>query len=160
MHIFCDSSVNKDKYIGIGSYLILDNLIYDKDHFNINNIIFNTKSSTMAEYFTVHHCLNTLLKYENQNLPPINLYTDCKNFYNLISKRQYNSVINKHKNFELYKCIIDIVNKFKVNVIWTKGHMKNKIEIYQQIFSFVDKNARRKLREYVYNDNNKQKLIL
>lgn len=100
----------------------------------------------MAELATIKHVLNELDKY---NLTEdIYLYTDCENFVNLINKRQHDANLPKHSNYKEYKEIIDQVNKLKLKIIWVKGHDKqiNKTELYETIFSVVDKTARLRLR--------------
>ena len=148
MHIFTDSSVNARHNVAIGSYLFLDNidLVDHSIKNNIKHIQFNSRSSTIAEFTTINHVFQQLhlLNLDNLN---IYLYTDCRNFVRLFNRKD--SIKTDNPNYELYMYLIDTLEKFKINVIWTKGHMTKclQTENYQRIFSFVDKHARRTLRE-------------
>ena len=66
-----------------------------------------------------------------------------------------NKIKNSHRHYELYKYLIDTINKYNINVIWTKGHSKKtmKVKNYEHIFSLVDKDARRTLRSLVENND-------
>jgi len=145
MHIFTDSSVNNTSGKAIGSSLILNSLT---DNFSLNDIQsieLNSTSSTMAELLTIKHVLSLVDSKHNI------LYTDCENFVNLINKRQYDDKIKNHRNYNLYIELINLIDKYKTTVIWVQGHSKqvDKIETYEKIFTFVDRHARKKLRELV-----------
>lgn len=154
MHIFTDSSVDHKRNIGIGSYLFLENLDLANET-NIKHIKFDSTSSTIAELFTIGYVFNYLNSiYKNPTkAPSIYLYTDCENFINLITIRK-DTIKTTHRNYKLYKYLINTVQKFKINVTWTKGHMakKSQTEKHQCIFSMVDKHARNILREAVNNE--------
>jgi len=146
MHIFCDSSVNNQTKKAIGSYLILNDLYDNATSYNINFIQFDSTSSTIAELLTIKYVLSNLNTTFDKKQTI--LYTDCENFINLINKRRYNPNLENHRNYQLYKDLILLVKRFNTIVVWTKGHSKkeHKIETYQQIFSQVDKHARKTLR--------------
>lgn len=143
MHIFIDSSVNPVEKKSIGCYLILDTLdIVNSAEFP-NNIIHNLKtiqlnsiSSTDAE---LELAIFVLERFGNNNCV---IYTDCNNLYNL-KNRNYSPT---HKKANIY----DQLKKLSanMNIIKVKGHNKRELRInnYDVIFSYVDKQARKELR--------------
>lgn len=146
MYIFCDSSVNNKSNVGIGAYLVLSDISDVKENYDIQTIKLDGVTSTIAEFLTIRHVLLNIKECTGE----IYLYTDCQNFVNLINERQYKPNLVKHRNYELYKELIDLVEKFNVKIIWTKGHSSqdNKKENYQKIFSRVDHHAREILRYF------------
>lgn len=150
MHIFTDSSVNNTSGKAIGSFLILNSLTDNFTQNDIRSIELNSTSSTMAELLTIKHVLS-LIDSKHYNLENVYLYTDCENFVNLINKRQYDDKLKSHRNYELYIELANLIDKYKVNMVWVKGHSKqaNKLETYEKIFTYIDRHARRKLRELV-----------
>jgi hypothetical protein len=148
MYIFTDSSVSPPHNIGIGAYLIVDNL-YEIfiDKTKLQHVQFQTRKSTEAELLTAKYVLDQLGP-EHENLE-ICMYTDCKRFYDLVNKRK--PIKNTHKHSQLYKDLINLVDKYKAKVIWTNGHLKGelKVENHQYIFAYVDIHARDVLRDIV-----------
>jgi len=145
MYLFTDASAKTEAKKSIGCYLILDTLDDINIKPQIEHIILNTEKSTNAEFLTIKHVLGIVdNKQKGNNMETITLYTDCENFCNLIHKRQYKPNLIKHRNYEFYKEMIDIVNKYKINCIWVKGHDKdeNKLTPYEKIFKHVDHKAR------------------
>ena len=104
---------------------------------------------TSLEY--AHNKIRELLLLTEKENIEITLYTDCKNFVDLITKRKDNDKIKAHRNYEFYKELFDLVAVYKTNVYWIKGHDKkdNKISPIQKIFSILDKKARQLVREIV-----------
>lgn len=153
MHIFTDASGDPQTKKGIGCYLIINDLNENVKKDDIICLEFNDVTSTIAELKTINHILNYVkLKCESLGeYSEINIYTDCENFVNLIKKRQYDDKIKSHKNYVWYKEIIDLANELKINIIWVKGHskQKNKHEIHQIIFAIVDKHCRKILRRNI-----------
>jgi len=98
---------------------------------------------------TIHHVLaivNAMTDKPNN----VTLYTDCKNFIDLIERRQYNENIFVHRNYEFYKILIDLVKKNNVTLKWTKGHSKKSVkEKHDVIFTLVDKQARKQVRQII-----------
>lgn len=154
MYIFTDASVSPKSKKGIGCYIIMNNLDEFVNKKNIICLEFDNVSSTIAELKTIEHILNQIeLKYDTfSECLNITMYTDCENFVKLINKRQYDKKLKNHTNYDWYQKIIRSVNKFKINIVWVKGHSKqeNKHEIYQKNFSIVDKYCRRTLRDYKF----------
>uniref|UniRef100_A0A6C0CA52 RNase H type-1 domain-containing protein n=1 Tax=viral metagenome TaxID=1070528 RepID=A0A6C0CA52_9ZZZZ len=142
MHIFTDSSVKNN--IAIGCYLIIEDL---DDPIDIKTISMISSSSTIAEMTTIHHVLVIVDMMPNK-LSHITLYTDCENFVNLIERRQYDEKLKNHRNYEFYKTLIDLVKNNNVDVKWIKGHSKKADkDKYEMIFSLVDKQARKLVRQ-------------
>ncbi len=152
IYLFSDASCNPSKNKSIGCYTLVTNLdIVNLDSLDIHTYEMDFSSSTMAELMTIKQALT----YAHERLvlsgqTSITLFTDCENFINLIQKRQHKEQLKNHTNYELYKELIDLVALHDTNIIWTKGHDKkdNKNELYQQIFSVLDKTARRLAREF------------
>jgi ribonuclease HI len=153
MYIFSDVSVEPKSKKGIGCYIIMNDLNELLNQENIVCLEFYNTSSTIAELKTIEHILNQIeLKYDNfSKYPNITMYTDCKTFLNLINKRQHKVKLQNHRNYDWYQKIICSVNKFNINIIWVKGHskQKDKPEIYQKHFSVIDDYSRSILRNLI-----------
>jgi hypothetical protein len=148
LYIFTDASNNKT--LTVGTYLFLDTLDdFDLTNLNISHLTYPSLTSTIGELTVIYDVLNIMAnKYTDLESKEIHLYTDCRNFINLYYDRQYKPNLIKHRNYEFYKKIIDICDKYKIKAIWTKGHDKkdNKRSPIQKIFSEVDVLARQILR--------------
>ena len=148
-YLFSDASCNPSTNKSIGCYTLIQNLASNLD-IHIHKMDFS--SSTMAELHTIREALkytHKVIKELNVKDIEITLYVDCKNFVDLIVKRKDKENIKTHRNYELYKELIDLVAVYKTNVCWLKGHDKkdNKILDTQKIFSVIDKKARELCRE-------------
>jgi len=157
VHIFVDSSVSHQMNLSIGSYLIIPELAnFDKR--NIRNVQFTCSSSTEAELLAARYVLKNIDKNmaANNRLPnvdqPIYLYTDCTNIVGL-TDRMSKKDIHRHNYGNIYKELSYLINKLNVNVIHVKGHSKqqDKILIHDRIFTFIDRDARKTLRNAVKN---------
>jgi len=151
IYLFSDASCNPLKNKSIGCYTLVSNLdnldIFDTNILNIQKHEMDFSSSTLAELHTIKEALkyaHSNIKYNNNDNTTITLYVDCKNFVDLIKKRKDKENLKDHRNYELYCELINLVSLYNTNIIWTKGHDKkgNKNEVYQKIFSKVDKTAR------------------
>ena len=157
MHIFTDCSVSRNFGKATGSFLFSDSLdTVDPAHIKL--IQFDSRSSTIAEYLTIGHVfdyLNILYEKLVDDIPEIYLYTDCENFVKLVSIRK-NKIKTTHRNYSLYQYLIQTVEKFKINVIWTKGHLEKELqkEKHQKIFPLVDTHARQNLRKIIKSQTN------
>lgn len=157
MHIVTDCSASPAHNISVGSYLFLDDMSIPLPEIEnkIKNIKFNSRSSTIIELHTIGYTFNYIntIYGENPRPPQFFLYTDCENFIKLITGRK-DTIKKTDDNYDLYMYLINTVEKFKINAIWTKGHCPEeyRTEHYQNIFSLVDKNARRVLRETIRDD--------
>lgn len=139
LYVFTDASVNKNLQKAVGGYLILDTLDVESitdDQFNY--IVMDSSSSTIAEMTTILQVLSALYTSKYQ----ITLYTDCLNFVNLVRKRKDKPKLSQHRNYHLYKQLIDLSSK--IDIVWTKGHdnQNNKTQPHQTIFSLLDKAVR------------------
>ena len=141
IYIYTDCSVNPQTKKGIGSYIITNNL--DVRERDIVDLYLENVTSTLGELLTIKHILNNYIFDENDK---IYLYTDCKTFLDLIKRRQYENHIINHKNYQLYTELINLVNKYGINIVWLKGHASQKNNIHERIFSIVDKHCRNILR--------------
>ena len=159
IYVFSDASCNplKDKSIGCYTFIRNDLSVLNLD-IQIHQMDFS--SSTLAELNTIkvaleysHNKIKELLLFTGKEKEDIEitLYTDCKNFVDLITKRKDNDKIKAHRNYEFYKELIDLIAVYKTNVCWIKGHDKkyNKISQSQKVFSILDKKARQLSREII-----------
>lgn len=150
LYIFTDASSNEK--ITVGTYIFLEHLNISHsivDNLNIENLTYDTLSSTIGEMKIINDVMDIMIKrYSDLKDRDIYLYTDCKNFINLCEIRRYKPILKKHRNYEFYENLLDKVDKYKIKPIWTKGHDKieNKTTLCQKIFSKVDKTARKILR--------------
>lgn len=145
MHLFIDSSVLPKKK-SVGCYLLLDNnnnLCVDSVEFTTeirNKIVtvnLQSVSSTDAELELATLALQKL------GSQVTHVYTDCSNLVGL-PDRVYSP---SHKNAAQYDTLIDLLKGKQL--IKLKGHSKkvNKTTDCDKIFAFVDKAARRALRQ-------------
>jgi len=139
VYLFSDASCQKNK-IAIGCYVLLFDL--DDDNLDVQQYTIYDTSSTMAELMTIREAL----KYAHNNIDinndKIHLFVDCQNFIHLIQDR----VLDKnHRNYELYKELVDLVQKCECEIVWVKGHDKkdNLTEKYQKVFRHIDKLSRK-----------------
>ncbi|RXJ86360.1 ribonuclease HI [Arcobacter sp. CECT 8985] len=147
--LFVDGSVNPQKKIGFGSYLLCEEIV-NCDKKLIKSKFFEDTSSTKLEVQTFLWALKDIdLKHK------FIVYTDCQNILSLLNRKeklQSNNYLTKTgkevKNKELYKEFFLLYEKYDFEIIKIKGHKKSetKDEI-DKIFSFVDKASRLKLRQ-------------
>ena len=155
--IFCDGSVNPQKKIGYGAYLLIED---DKINIKVlkEKIVlkkFEDTSSTKLEMETFLWAINDL---ELSNAI-IEIYTDCQNIIGLENRRnklEKNDYISgKGKlmnNHDLYKRFYEFVDKKNLVFIKVKGHKKNSLkDEIDNIFNLVDKASRNALREDLAN---------
>lgn len=146
MHIFVDISANPQKECAVGCYLIILDLDIELTEIknSLQTINLAETTSTAAELELIDIVLTNTQPQEN----PINLYTDCNNFYNLFIKKSY---CTNHHSAELYAKLLVHIERLNINVIKIKGHAKRdlQISIEQQIFSILDKFARKTLRKQI-----------
>ena len=145
IYLFSDASCNPLKKKSIGCYISVNDL--STKELNIQSHEMNFSSSTLAELTTIKEALK--YAHTQENIKEITLYVDCKNFVDLINKRKDKENLKTHRNYELYSELINLVNIYKTNIIWTKGHDKKegKTQEYQKIFSILDKTARKLSRD-------------
>jgi ribonuclease HI len=154
LYIFTDASSNKR--FAVGAYAFTTNLNEElnKEHIFPVTSDFNLKdvtTSTIGELETIKLVLSMIPdRYPNYLNLNINLYTDCENFINIYKERQYKPNFSSHRNYVLYKTLIDLLNQYKVNINWTKGHNKKEtiLTLAQEKFKIIDIYARQMLRSY------------
>lgn len=166
IYLLSDASCNPSKNKSIGCYFAITSCDSSYDvHPLIQTYQMNFASSTLAELTTIREALkyahsmfetmdttisnttyNTTYNTTSNTTPynEITLYVDCKNFVDLIKTRQNKDNLKTHRNYELYLELINLVNMYKTNIVWTKGHdtKEGKIESYQKLFSILDKTTR------------------
>ena len=146
MHIFVDISANPQTKCAIGCYLVIPGL--DVDITQIKNLLKNIKLSATTSTAAELELIDIVLTNTQPQVDPIYLYTDCNNFYNLSVKKSYSET---HHSAELYAKLLSHIERLNLNVIKVTGHMKKSLQITlpQQIFSIVDKLARKCLRNHL-----------
>lgn len=102
-----------------------------------NKVIENTENTT-AELLTIIWALESISPSDNYLYI---IYTDCKTAVDLQSKPRYNKPI--------YNKFLDVVLKKNLKLVHVKGHKRSNDKTpTDMIFSSVDKNARKILRQY------------
>lgn len=150
--LFVDGSVNPQKNIGFGAYLLFNEHEIGmpiKKTVNIKKFL-NT-SSTKLELETLLWALNDIspINYE------IIILTDCQNIIGLQSRREryetsnYMSKTHKQiKNHELYKEFYKMTDILSCTFVKIKGHKKQSMkDEFDKIFTLVDRASRNALRE-------------
>ena len=155
--IFCDGSVNPQKKIGYGAYLLIEddkiNIEVHKEKIVLKK--FEDTSSTKLEMETFLWAINDL---ELSNAI-IEIYTDCQNIIGLSDRRKklegndYKSSKGKlMNNHDLYKLFFEKLDNLNLSFIKVKGHKKNSLkDEIDEIFNLVDKASRNALREDLAN---------
>jgi len=151
MHIFVDSSINHQKNKAIGCYVIVNDLDTDLEKIqeNIQFVTLESNSSTSAELETIKYVISSI---ESTGKHPIYLYTDCHCVVRLAYTKGYSQ---QHKNKDIYEKLLYSIEKLNITIIKLKGHIKKELQTdkKQQIFSLVDKTARKKVREISIYEN-------
>ena len=134
IHIFSDASCSE--VLGVGCYCIMASLT---DEINIMTVETDNYKSTKMEFFTIL----TALKSINSSSDQIIIYTDCKSFIRYMNEGISNAIDDVMKN-ELDQ----LLSQFDIEVVKIKGHNKKDLIITkeQEIFSIIDKTARKRLR--------------
>ncbi len=161
LFIFCDASVNQKIGIGFGAFLILNE--EDIAEFpqksvkhKVQNVKFKSTSSTTLEIQTLLYILDKIDITKNN--VSVLIYTDSQNICNLLNRRkrlEENKFISKSKNTEikntdLYRQFYQFFDQINFEIIKLKGHQKKEEKgKYHQIFTIVDRESRRVLRDFV-----------
>lgn len=150
--LFSDASVDPQKNIGFGAYLLLrEDQIDLPTKQSVKTKKFEDTSSTKLELETLLWALgdSTLLNCK------IVVLTDCQNIIGLQGRRErfeandYMSKTHKRiKNHELYKEFYKITDLLNCEFIKIKGHKKQSAkDDFDRIFTLVDRASRTALRE-------------
>lgn len=140
--LFTDSSVNPQKKIGFGSFLVVqnENILFENLKESIKTKEFENTSSTKFELETL---LWALEEIKNNEDCIIEVYTDCQNIIGLKNRREKLETANN----ELYKEFFEKIDKMNLVFIKVKGHKKSSLkDEIDTIFNLVDKASRRALR--------------
>lgn len=160
--IFSDASFDPQSAIGVSATLILTNQSFIKDfkivdleiltrridRENIARLEFLAVISALIEWKEKYQTTTTNAK--------ITLVVDCMAIKNLLHRRERlekNKFMSLRKsqvlaNADLYQKFLDLYDELRPDIIWIKGHSpKTSQSKLQQVFSMVDKVARKKLRE-------------
>lgn len=140
--LFTDSSVNPQKKIGFGSFLVVqnENILFENLKESIKTKEFENTSSTKLELETL---LWALEEIKNNEDCIIEVYTDCQNIIGLKNRREKLETANN----ELYKEFFEKIDKMNLVFIKVKGHKKSSLkDEIDSIFNLVDKASRRALR--------------
>ena len=135
LYLFTDGSVNPQKKIGIGAYLLLYDNISHYSTLSKDDVItkrFDNTSSSKLELESMLWALNKIIKTNSKVI----VFTDCQNIIGLKDRRerfeQNNYITNKKiliKNHELYKEFYRLTDKMECDFVKVKGHKKNEEKI-------------------------------
>ena len=151
INLFCDGSVNPQKKIGFGAYLIYiqtDSIESAKQ--NIHTKKFTDTSSTKLELEVLLWALDDTQLLNKE----ISIYTDCQNILGLENRREklesnnYKTSTGKIlKNHILYKEFYKKRDKLNCRFIKVKGHKPSKEkDSIDDLFTLVDRGSRDALR--------------
>ncbi|AXH10042.1 ribonuclease H [Malaciobacter halophilus] len=147
--LFVDGSVNPQKKIGYGAYLLCNDLKFCNNS-KVQSKFFENTSSTKLELQTLIWAVKDIdIKQK------FIVYTDCQNILSLLNRKtklQSNSYLTKTgkeiKNKELYKEFFLLYEKYNFEIIKVKGHKKASIkDEIDYCFFLVDKESRANLRK-------------
>lgn len=153
--LYIDGSVNNQLKVGCGAYL----LVNENEEFNaslkdrIKTKTFTNTSSTKLELQTLLCALGELEDASEK----IIIYTDSQNIIGLPNRRsnlEQNDYHSSNKkllnNHELYREFFKMMDQLNCDFVKIEGHQasKNK-DNYDQIFTLVDRAARKGLRNLI-----------
>ncbi|MGJ3234380.1 ribonuclease HI [Marivirga sp.] len=154
--LFIDGSVNNQLKVGCGAYLVLHE--YEKFNLSLKDKIrtksFSNTSSTKLELQTLLWALEELGDTNDE----IVVYTDSQSIIGLLNRRtnleqndyhsSNNKLLNHHK---LYREFFKITDHLNCEFIKIEGHQPSaKKNHYDEIFTLVDRTARKGLRNLKY----------
>jgi hypothetical protein len=121
----------------------------------INYINYTCGKSTWSEIQTLIEALKKV-SITHPATKNLSIYTDCQTIVDLLGSRriklQKNNFLNAKgvllANASLYRELYNLTDKFQLTVTKIKGHApaSQQISIFHNIFSCIDKFARRRLR--------------
>lgn len=151
--LFCDGSVDPQKKIGYGAYLLIKDKNLDIKILKKRVVLkrFEDTSSTKLEIETFLWAILDI----NYTKGVIEVYTDCQNMINLLKRKDSLEALDYHarsgkllKNSELYRRFFQTIDKYNCEFTKVKGHKKTNLKTgVDDIFNVVDKAARDALRK-------------
>ena len=151
--LFTDGSVNTQSNIGYGAYLAVSErgLSLNAVRMSVKVRRFEHTSSTKLELQTLLWALNDIQALGRKVI----LYTDSQNILGLQGRREqfekndYRSKKNKRlSNYELYQEFYRMIDHFDCELVKVRGHqVSNQKDDISQLFTLVDRAARKALRE-------------
>lgn len=165
--IFSDASFDPKSGRGVGATLIVTtDLLMQKEgalHFDIQTKRIDGENIARLEFLTAMGALKEWkLRFQNrfpiEKTEPvkITLIIDCKAIKNILERRERlekNNFFSLKKsqplaNADLYREFFILYDELLPEIVWVKGHSATQSrDRWQQVFSIVDKMARKKLRE-------------
>jgi len=159
--IFTDVSLDPGRKIGVGAYLILPAALLTEKFKDIDRIKMRRFEDTSSVKLEVQTVLWALEEYHNRpklsRRGKLYLYTDSQCVSGLLKRSAgllASNFISKNtkqslRNSEFYRAFYELHDELGFEVIKVKGHSKASLKNNTQcIFSFVDKEARKALREW------------
>ena len=157
LQVFTDGSVNSQLKIGYGAYLVVanQNTSIDTLKGQVKIQRFEQTSSTKLELQTLLWALDEIMVLVDLENTSLTIYTDCQNIIGLPSRRDgleqsdyFSSKKKRLNNYELYQEFYRVTSSIKCDFIKVQGHRaSDKKDEIDQLFTLVDKGARRALRE-------------
>ena len=153
--LFCDGSFNPQLKIGVGAVLLLSGDEWEQskegDTFAIRTQVMKASSIARVELMTVIWALSL-----PGLLPGVQLFTDSKTIEGLSGRREKLEAVRfqsqrtglRLANSDLYEEFFRVGERLRPRVTWIKGHSpRSGRSEYQRVFGFVDRQARKVLRE-------------
>lgn len=162
LFIFSDASFHPQRQIGVGCYLILwasdpsslhPPLKPDMQLFSVKEV-----NNIRMELATVITAMKAVSSLETAGKIAPTIYTDSEAICRLearrgaLESRQFRSLKTGEllANADLYKAFYEHCDRLVPNFIWLKGHQAKHTRInVEEIFSMVDRTARKRLRELI-----------
>ena len=159
--LFIDGSVSTKLKIGYGAYLSVSKNEHSLESYKTQVKLkrFDNTSSSKLEIQTLLWALNDIQPLKKDVI----IYTDSQNIMSLLKRHDYlkqNDFHSKKKNrlsnYELYKEYYRKIEELNCKFIKVQGHKPSDHKDYiDRLFSFVDKAARKALRNDLSNIQNK-----
>jgi len=150
--LFTDGSVNTQRKVGCGAHLLVN--AENESDLSLGDWVktkqFANTSSTKLELQTLLWALGKIRETSRKVI----VYTDSQNIVGLASRRttleqnDYHSANNRVLNHhELYRTFFEITDLLDCDFVKVEGHMPGRDKgYYDQLFSLVDRAARKALR--------------
>ncbi len=165
--IFSDASFDPNSGRGVGATLIVtSDLLMQKEgalHFEIQTKRIDGENIARLEFLSAIGALKEWkLKFQNrghlEKTAPvkITLIIDCKAIENILQRRERlerDNFFSKKTsqplaNADLYREFFILYDELLPEIVWVKGHSaRQSRDRWQEVFSLVDKMARKRLRE-------------
>jgi hypothetical protein len=162
--IFSDASFDPKLKIGVGAILIISDPhefeTFDPQHLDIQTRLIEEPNIARLELTTLLWAVDVFNETPAASFHPnLNLFTDCRGVSNLLERRaklekkffKSNRTGELLSNADLYQRFYRMVDAMHPSITWMQGHAAASTiehDPVQRIFSYVDKESRRVMRNY------------